>query len=294
MLPEELHRRPFPAHGRGLGRRGKDAAAPAAEQARGVRPRAPGQWRRAALPVVVAGAVGWLHCWLRRCGRAVAVLLPCCCPACGPCLWLPSVRPTSGSPLIRRALSFWTRAGTRAPGRAARLSCGTRPCACSFGVLIACVRVTGILPDPPLFPQACSIGCDKCATDAGGTVPLTGDKPHADKIGFRTRYVVASDSDDALTRHAPAHAMNHLTTCPMVRPCGAPYDPPFVPPHDPPLRRTLRLAPYDSPHDSPYGPPLDPPPRQVLQLHPELDAAEERLDHEHRRRRGYDCVLSWA
>ena len=225
---------------------------------------------------------------------AVAVLLPCCCPACGPCLWLPSVRPTSGSPLIRRALSFWTRAGTRAPGRAARLSCGTRPCACSFGVLIACVRVTGILPDPPLFPQACSIGCDKCATDAGGTVPLTGDKPHADKIGFRTRYVVASDSDDALTRHAPAHAMNHLTTCPMVRPCGAPYDPPFVPPHDPPLRRTLRLAPYDSPHDSPYGPPLDPPPRQVLQLHPELDAAEERLDHEHRRRRGYDCVLIWA
>jgi len=209
VLPEELHRRPFPAHGRGLGRRGKDAAAPAAEQARGVRPRAPGQWRRAALPVVVAGAVGWLHCWLRRCGRAVAVLLPCCCPACGPCLWLPSVRPTSGSPLIRRALSFWTRAGTRAPGRAARLSCGTRPCACSFGVLIACVRVTGILPDPPLFPQACSIGCDKCATDAGGTVPLTGSKPHADKIGFRTRYC-----NSTLNATLPKHAwtMNTAAT----------------------------------------------------------------------------------
>ena len=37
------------------------------------------------------------------------------------------------------------------------------------------------------WSQGCSIGCSVCATDAGGTTPITGIKPHADKIGFRTR-----------------------------------------------------------------------------------------------------------
>lgn len=59
------------------------------------------------------------------------------------------------------------------------------------------------------WSQACSIGCDKCATDAGGTIPLTGNKPHADKIGFRTRYC-----NSTLNATLPKHAwtMNTAAT----------------------------------------------------------------------------------
>ena len=38
------------------------------------------------------------------------------------------------------------------------------------------------------WSQACSIGCDVCATETSGTSPLTGKPPQSGKIGFRTRY----------------------------------------------------------------------------------------------------------
>eukprot|EP00036_Acanthoecidae_sp_10tr_P012007 CAMPEP_0182917744 /NCGR_PEP_ID=MMETSP0105_2-20130417/1687_1 /TAXON_ID=81532 ORGANISM="Acanthoeca-like sp., Strain 10tr" /NCGR_SAMPLE_ID=MMETSP0105_2 /ASSEMBLY_ACC=CAM_ASM_000205 /LENGTH=475 /DNA_ID=CAMNT_0025054763 /DNA_START=27 /DNA_END=1454 /DNA_ORIENTATION=+ len=38
------------------------------------------------------------------------------------------------------------------------------------------------------WSQGCSIGCKECATIHNTTTPITGVAPHADKIGFRTRY----------------------------------------------------------------------------------------------------------
>jgi hypothetical protein len=36
------------------------------------------------------------------------------------------------------------------------------------------------------WSQACSIGCDQCATETSGTTPLHGAPPQSGKIGFRT------------------------------------------------------------------------------------------------------------
>ena len=76
------------------------------------------------------------------------------------------------------------------------------PCTCANGLCPGDNVVHGTCPNgcdqglraggggqPCLwFSQGCSIGCDKCATAADGTAPIRGKAPHADKIGFRTRY----------------------------------------------------------------------------------------------------------
>jgi len=51
------------------------------------------------------------------------------------------------------------------------------------------------------WSQACSIGCDVCLTAAGGTTPINGNAPHADKAGFRKRYC-NSTMAATLPRHA--------------------------------------------------------------------------------------------
>lgn len=51
------------------------------------------------------------------------------------------------------------------------------------------------------WSQGCSIGCDVCATAAGGTAPITGNAPHADKAGFRKRYC-NSTMKATLPKHA--------------------------------------------------------------------------------------------
>ena len=42
------------------------------------------------------------------------------------------------------------------------------------------------------WSQACSIGCESCATVTAGTSPLAGNPPVAGKIGFRKRYCNSS------------------------------------------------------------------------------------------------------
>jgi hypothetical protein len=85
------------------------------------------------------------------------------------------------------------------------------------------------------WSQACSIGCDKCATETAGTRPLTGNPPVTGKIGFRKRYC-NSTFQPTLPRHAwtlntdavegspedsyrfnPWRAPGHA---PVVDPCG--------------------------------------------------------------------------
>ena len=51
------------------------------------------------------------------------------------------------------------------------------------------------------WSQACSIGCDVCATETAGTNPLTGNPPNSAKIGFRKRYC-NSTLQATLPRHA--------------------------------------------------------------------------------------------
>ena len=85
------------------------------------------------------------------------------------------------------------------------------------------------------WSQGCSIGCDACATAAGGTAPIHGAAPHADKIGFRTRYCnstlkatlpreawtmnvdAAEGSDSDSYRYNPWRAPGFA---PVVDPCG--------------------------------------------------------------------------
>ena len=51
------------------------------------------------------------------------------------------------------------------------------------------------------WSQGCSIGCDKCATISDGTAKITGAAPHADKIGFRTRYCNSRPASMLLVVH---------------------------------------------------------------------------------------------
>ena len=235
MLPEELHRRPFPAHGRGLGRRGKDAAAPAAEQARGVRPRAPGQWRRAALPVVVAGAVGWLHCWLRRCGRAVAVLLPC--------LW----------PLPVVALCATDFGVALDPARPFVLD----PCrhACSGACGAPVVRYAPVC----LFFRCadCVRACDRHPARSAAVSPGLLDRLR--QVRDRRRRDRPAHGGQAARRQDrvphPVRGGVRLGRRPHTPRTGPRYEPPYDLPYGPPLRRTLR-------------PPLRPTPRPALAAHP--------------------------
>eukprot|EP00937_MAST-01D_sp_MAST-1D-sp2_P002343 g2343.t1 len=85
------------------------------------------------------------------------------------------------------------------------------------------------------WSQACSIGCDTCATETAGTSPLTGNPPNAGKIGFRKRYCnstlqptlpreawtlnmdVEEGSDEDSYRFNPWRAPGYA---PVVDPCG--------------------------------------------------------------------------
>lgn len=85
------------------------------------------------------------------------------------------------------------------------------------------------------WSQACSIGCDKCATETAGIHPLTGNPPQAGKIGFRKRYCESTfqatlpkhawtlnidaveGSEEDSYRFNPWRAPGHA---PVVDPCG--------------------------------------------------------------------------
>ena len=75
------------------------------------------------------------------------------------------------------------------------------PCTCSNGIggangsTAGCdegLRKFGAGQSCLWWSQGCSIGCDACATAVvNGKIPtasINGKAPHADKIGFRTRY----------------------------------------------------------------------------------------------------------
>lgn len=52
------------------------------------------------------------------------------------------------------------------------------------------------------WSQGCSIGCETCATADGGTDPITGSEPHADKMGFRVSYCEEPSTNATLPRYA--------------------------------------------------------------------------------------------